>query len=164
MPFQPTCHILLLADCLPRDIVQQGVDIASRCPCRRDFASLMLRPNDKSHLPTQFNETVQRDLFVLWNECFSRLIDECVRCGAGGHIANKTRPVSLQSIFRLWIQMWGLPTNILSDQEGGLVSASADTVSDRFRINRKLVGKDGTTANGLVERHIQLVKLSMLKL
>ena len=60
--------------------------------------------------------------------------------------------------------MWGLPTNILSDQEGGLVSASADTVSDRFRINRKLVGKDGTTANGLVERHIQLVKLSMLKL
>ena len=121
MPFLQTCHILILADSLSRDIVQQGVDVASRCPCRLDFASLMLHPHDKSHLATQFNETVQHDLFVLWNESFSCLIDECVRCGAGGHIAFKTRPVSLQSIFCLWIQMWGLPTDILSDQEGGLV-------------------------------------------
>ena len=91
----------------------------------------------------QINEAVQHDLFVLWNESFSRLIDECIRCRAGEHIANKTRLVVLQNIFRLWIEMWGLPMNILSDQEGGLVSASADTFSDRFRINRKLVGKDG---------------------
>ena len=79
-------------------------------------------------------------------------------------LPNKTGPVLLQNIFKLCIRIWTPPRNILTDQEGGLVSAAADTFFDPFRIKRKLVGKDGATSKGLAERHIQLAKLAMLKL
>ena len=121
-------------------------------------------PLDLTSCDTHFNEIVQHDLFFLWDECFMLLVDECIRWKTGDHVANKTAPVLLTNIFKLWIRLWGPPKNILTDQEGGLVSAAADTFFDRFRIHRKLVGKDGATSKGLVERHIQLVKLAMLKL
>ena len=51
----------------------------------------------------------------------------------------------------------------MSDQEGGLVSNEATAFFDRLGIGRLLVGTDGSTTKGLVERHIQLTKLGMLR-
>ena len=53
---------LLQAACLPKDIVQQGIDVASCCSCRQDVAPRMHRPQIKSHFAIKFNETVQHDL------------------------------------------------------------------------------------------------------
>ena len=89
---------LLQAACLPKDIVQQCIGVASRCPCRQDFAPRIHRPQIKSRLATQFNETVQHDLFFLWDESFMLLIDECIRWKTGDHVPNKTGPVLRQNI------------------------------------------------------------------
>ena len=52
---------------------------------------------------------------------------------------------------------------IMSDQEGGLVSNEATAFFDRLGIGRVLVGTEGSTTKGLIERHIQLTKLGMLR-
>ena len=52
---------------------------------------------------------------------------------------------------------------LMTDQEGGLVSNEATAFFDRLEIERVLVGTEGSTAKGLVERHIQITKLAMLR-
>ena len=52
---------------------------------------------------------------------------------------------------------------LMTDQEGGLISNEATAFFDSFEIERVLVGTDGSTTKGLVERHIQITKLAMLR-
>ena len=44
------------------------------------------------------------------------------------------------------------------------MSAEANAFFDNFEIKRIVVGTEGSTTKGLVERHIQITKLSMLRL
>lgn len=68
------------------------------------------------------------------------------------------------STYKLCIRVWGPPLNLLSDQEGGLLSNECTRMFDKLNINRLLVGTGGSTTKGLVERHIAITNTAMLKL
>ncbi len=155
---------LLQAALLPREIVLRGAEIARDCKECQKFAQRIHRPLIRSHLAQVFNEVVQHDLFFLWDQTFILLIDEALRWKAGDHIANKLGPTIVRAFYYLWIRIWGPMQNILSDQEGGLLSTEATRMCDNLGIQRLLVGKDGATTKGLIERHISLTKFAMLKL
>ena len=155
---------LLQAALLPKDIVLKGVQIARDCPICQSQQRHLHAPTIKSHLATTFNEIVQHDLFFMWDKVFMLLIDEAIRYKMGDHLENKLGPTLVRALYRIWIRFWGPPQHILSDQEGGLLSAEATRMFDRLSITRLLVGKDGTSTKGLVERHIALTKIAMLKL
>ena len=155
---------LLTAMLLPRDIVLEGIDVARHCPHCLKFQPKLHRPQIKGHLATHFNQVVQHDLFFLFDETFMLLIDEAIRWKTGGHLATKQGPDLIKALLNLWIRLWGPPCNILTDQEGGLVSNEATAFFSRLNITRLLVGKEGSTTKGLVERHIALTKFAILKL
>ena len=117
----------------------------------------------KSNLATTFNEVVQTDLFFLWDQTFQLMVDEAVRWKSGDHLPNKLGSTLVRNIVNMWIRLWGPPTYIMSDQEGGLVSTEATRFCDRFNITRVLVGKGGTSTKGLIERHVALTKYVMLR-
>ena len=118
----------------------------------------------KSQLSTHFNEVVMQDLFFLWDETFTLMIDECIKWKTGDHIPNKLPVTLLKSMIYLWFRLWGPMESLMSDQEGALMSQEANVFFDNFQIKRLVVGTDGSTTKGLVERHIQITKLSMLRL
>ena len=155
---------LLHAMILPRDIVVEGIQIARDCTECRQWASRLPKPLIKSNLATQFNETVQHDLFFLWDLTFMLLIDEAIRWKTGDHLESKEGSVLCKALLTLWIRFWGPMTYLLTDQEGGLLTVSATRMFERFGITRLLVGQGASHTKGLVERHIALTKLSMLRL
>ena len=124
----------------------------------------MHNPQVKAHYATQFNEIVQHDLFFLFDQTFMLLIDECIKYKSGDHLTDKRGPTIARALYNLWIRVWGPPQNLLSDQEGGLLSNECTRMFDNLNINRLLVGTGGSTTKGLVERHIALTKTAMLKL
>ena len=92
------------------------------------------------------------------------LIDECIRYKMGDHLPDKRGPTIVRALYKLSIRVWGPPQNLLSDQEGGLLSNECTRMFDKLNINRLLVGTAGSTTKGLVERHIAITKTAMLKL
>ena len=69
----------------------------------------------------------------------------------GEHLFDKTGPTIVRALYKIWIRVWGPPQNILSDQEGGLLSTEATRMFDKLGINRLLLGTGGSTTKGLVE-------------
>ena len=123
----------------------------------------MHRMTLKTHLASTFNEYVLQDLFFLFDETFTLMIDECIRWKTGDHLADRHTATILRSLIYLWLRIWGPMEHLMTDQEGGLMSAEANAFFDNFEINRIVVGTEGSTTKGLVERHIQITKLSMLR-
>ena len=78
-----------------------------------------------------FNEVVQHDLFFLWDETFMILIDEATKWKTGDHLINKTGPVLVKALNYLWIRIWGAMQNLLTDQEGGLMSEESTAIRQR---------------------------------
>ena len=70
-----------------------------------------------------------------------------------------------------WIRIFGAPNVIVSDQGGALASDMFAHFCEKFNIQRRLGGSDVNqpgggrhTTTGVVEKHIDLVKTTMLKL
>ena len=99
--------------------------------------------------------TVQRDRttrsILLFDQTFMLLIDGCIRYKMGDHLPDKRGPTIVRALYKLWIRVWGPPQNLLSDQEGGLLSNECTRMFDKLNINRLLVGTGGSTTKGLVE-------------
>ncbi len=81
----------------------------------------------------------------------------------GDHIGKRC-PTIVRALYKLWIRVWGPPQNLLSGQEGELLSNEVTRMSDKLNINRLLVGSGGSTTKGLDEWHIAITETAMLKL
>ena len=131
---------LLQAMIMPRDIILEGIEVARRCPDCRKFLPKMHRPQLKSHLTTHFNNIVQHDLFFLFDQAFMLLIDEAIRWKSGCLLKSKQGPELIKALLNLWIRLWGPMSNLLTDQEGGLVSTEATTFFSRLNTPRSAAG------------------------
>ena len=57
----------------------------------------------------------------------------------------------------------GPPANLVMDQEGGMLSNDSTVFFERLQMKRVLIGTDGSTTKGLIERHIGLTKLAFMR-
>ena len=79
-------------------------------------------------------------------------------------ISSKTAATLFKALLQHWFRYFGPPRILTSDQEGGIKAEETALACDRFSIVRNLAGSQGHTITGLAERHIQITKLTMLKL
>ncbi|CAK9093575.1 unnamed protein product, partial [Durusdinium trenchii] len=155
---------LLNAMLLPRDVIQQGIEVCQQCSdchCQR-YANKAPRPQLRGYVAVQFNEYVLMDLFFLWSQPFILLIDHCTHWKTGCHLPNKQASSLLQALMSQWIRVWGPMHTLCSDQEGGLSSSEATVFCERLGITRTFVGTSAYHSKGLVERHVALTKHSMM--
>ena len=156
---------------MPPAVIQLAAEAVSSCRICRKFARAGRRPQYKgADLAQHFNETVQIDLFKFDNEWYLLTIDEATRY----KIATKTEGRDLDSILdammRSWIRYFGPMKVLISDQETSLMTVGAGTELQRLGIQRRPGGttskKQGQkhTATGLVEKHADMIKLTMHKL
>ena len=106
------------------------------------------------------------DLFYIFGMQFMLMIDEAVRYKVAALLANKDGKSIMKCLLLNWIRYFGACKTIKSDQEGGIKSDDFALACDRYSIHRQFAGSDDKgqhTSTGLVERHVQLVKISSLK-
>ena len=128
------------------------------------FAASTLEQGDApqhrgAHLSPSFNDLVQMDVFQFQDHLFMLVIDEATRY-----------KVATSCPGRYLKDHFGPMKVFVTDQEFALMTIEAGEEFQRVGIERRPAGtttkKQGQmhTTTGLVERHIDLVKMSMLKI
>ena len=154
----------------PHDVWKLTGEAIATCSICRKYSRAGRRPQYKTHLASNFNELVQCDVFQFQDNLFLLVIDEArrykVATSCNGCFLNDI----LSALMRGWIRYFGPMRILVTDQQSSLVTVEAGEEFQRLGIERRPAGtttkKRGQqhTTTGLVERHIHLVKIGMLKI
>ena len=114
------------------------------------------RPAVALPLATDFNQVVTMDLKI-WNqnknEYIFYLIDAFTRYQVATVINRKTPDQVINAIFEKWIQYFGIPDKILSDNGGEFSNAEMLEVSIRINLKLFTTGAHSPWQNGLCEKN-----------
>eukprot|EP00435_Cladocopium_sp_Y103_P043141 s692_g12.t1 len=110
------------------------------------------------------------DLMHWEGEWYMLLVDEATRFKACGTIQGQNAEDLMQALLNLWIYIFGPPERLVMDQQVALMSHDIGGEFERLGVERSPRGTtaghgaDQHTGTGIVERHVQLMKLTMFKL
>jgi len=154
----------------PHDVWKLTGDAIATCTICRKYSRAGRRPQYKTHLASNFNELVQCDVFQFQDNLFILVIDEATRYKVATSCNGRYLVDILSALMRGWIRYFGPMRILVTDQESSLMTVEAGEEFQRLGIERRPAGtttrKQGQqhTTTGLVERHIDLVKIGMLKI
>ena len=158
---------------MAKDVMEIVASVIPR-KCRRcmQFAHAKHRPKVKTWLGKYFNHVVQADLFFLWDCVFILLVDECTRYKFADVLEDRSQESIRAVRMKGWFRFFGPPKIFLCDQEGALSGDAFAALCDKFKVDRWLAGSDPGhlgrggkhTSTGLAEKHVDLLKLAMLKM
>ena len=139
------------------------------CAICRKYIRLPNKPQMRVRGANVFNQAVQMDLYYWESTWFMLLVDEATRFKKSGTIEGQEADQLLQAFLELWIYHFGPPERLVLDQQVSLMSHEAGAEFERLGINRcprgttAGAGSEQHTGTGIVERHVQLIKLTMYK-
>jgi transposase InsO family protein len=114
------------------------------------------RPVVALPLATDFNQVVTMDLKI-WNqnkhEYIFYLIDAFTRYQVATVINRKTPDQVINAIFEKWIQYFGIPDKVLSDNGGEFSNAEMQEVANRINLKLFTTGAQSPWQNGICERN-----------
>ena len=161
---------LLARTGMPLEVLNLVGDAVMKCEICRRYVRLPNRPQLKIHNAGTFNQCVQADLFKIWGDWVLVLVDEATRYKIAVTTQTRESQELLQKLLEHWMRYFGPPASLVMDQEGSLMSHETAAEFERLNIERKPRGTTAGaaaaqhTGTGLVERHIGLLRLTMLKL
>ena len=127
------------------------------------------RPAVALPLAADFNQVVTMDLKI-WNQAKNEyilyLIDAFTRYQVATVINRKTPDQVINAIFEKWIQYFGLPDKVLSDNGGEFSNAEMQEVANRTNLKLFTTGAHSPWQNGLCEKnhaHTDNILQSVLK-
>ena len=129
------------------DEVSQNCDI-----CKR-FRRSPARPVVTFPLATEFNETIAMDIKFINSRPVLHLIDHATRYSRACLLANKKPMSVVQAIITHWIQVFGQPTQFLTDNGGEFVNSELIELAEKFNIVLKTTAAESPWSNGLCEKH-----------
>ena len=162
---------MLLRAGLSSDILPLAEEAVMNCSICRKYVRMPNRPQVKigSHAGS-FNQRVQLDLFQYQEVWILLMVDEATRYKVATDVESREYGHLLSKMLDSWFVVFGPPHQLVLDQESSLMSHAAGRELERFSIERVPKGTTSGSAGkqhtgtGLVERHIGLVEITMLKL
>ena len=155
---------------MPHEVWRLTADAVASCMICRKFSRAGRRPQTKGfNLSYNFNDVVQMDLFKYQDLWYALMIDEATRYKIATRCEGGELPQILAALMKGWIRYFGPVRTLVTDQESSLMTIGAGDEFQRLGIARQPAGttsgRQGQkhTTTGLVEKHIDLVKLTMLK-
>jgi hypothetical protein len=104
---------------LPQSTLDMIPVVINSCPVCREWAAAGPEPVASLRLVVQINEEVEADIMfykklIVWN-----MVDRADRWHACHLLADKSAPSLQDAISQCWIKIWGPPTFLIIDGEGG---------------------------------------------
>ena len=155
---------------MPVEVVNLASEAVQGCVVCRKFVRLPNRPQLRAGGSTYFGETVQLDIFHWEGNNFLLIIDEATRYKTCVLAESQESEWLMALLFKSWIQYFGPPSRVVLDQQSSLMGYETGGEFERLNIARcprgttQGHGANQHTGTGIVERHIQLTKLTMWKL
>ena len=164
-------YLNLLRRCgMDSDVLEVAREAVQECSICRKFTRLPHRPQTRVGGATAFGDTIQIDIFHLQDILYLLMIDEATRYKMCQVLPGQDSEQIMEVLLKSWIYLFGPPTRIVMDQQVSLMSHESGVEFERFNITRVPKGTTSGhaaaqhTGTGLVERHVQLIKMTMLKL
>lgn len=155
---------------MPADVVELASEAVQGCVVCRKFVQLPNRPQMRTGGSTNFGDTLQIDIFYWKGHVFLLIIDEATRFKTCAELRGQDSETILATIFASWMSYFGPPKRIVLDQQMSLMGYDTAGEFERLSIERyprgitQGPGAEQHTGTGIVERHVQLLKLTMYKL
>ena len=155
---------------MPVEVVNLASEAVQGCVVCRKFVRLPNRLQVRAGGSTYFGETVQLDIFHWEGNNFLLIIDEATRFKTCTLAESQESEWLMALLFKSWIQYFGPPSRVVLDQQSSLMGYETGGEFERLNISRcprgttQGHGANQHTGTGIVERHIQLIKLTMWKL
>ena len=109
-----------------------------------------------TRLPIGFNEEIQIDLLFIERKTILHMIDVCTRFTVAHVIPTKETDDILSALQKFWIGLYGPPSKIVADQEGGWSSPDAAAWLSAREI--ELIPKAKYAHANVVERHQEILR------
>lgn len=155
---------------LPAEVLKLAEEAVKACSVCRKYVRLPNRPQMRTGGGNVFNAVIQIDLFNLDDHWYMLIIDEATRYKLCSTIPGQEAEQLLTVLLQLWIYIFGPPQRVVMDQQVSLMGHETGREFERLSMERcprgttAGHGAEQHTGTGIVERHVQLIKLTMLKL
>ena len=156
---------------MPYHVCRLAPDAVASCMICRKYSRAGRRPQHKGvNLSCNFNDLVQTDIFHFQDEIFLITVDEATRYKIATRCSGRFLKDILSALMNSWIRYFGPMRVLVTDQESSLMTVAAGEELQRLGIERRPAGttsgRQGQkhTTTGLVEKHIDLIKLTMVKI
>jgi len=147
---------LLEAAGVGSDVLSLLPTIIDTCDVCRNWQRVGARTVASARVPESFNQEVQVDLLFYKTHILLHCVDACIRWSAVAILPNKETHSILEGFATCWLRLYGPPTNVLSDREGGLANDLAAEWFEKKGIKLNLRAKEQHC--GLVERHNEILR------
>ena len=87
------------------------------------------------------------------NVLLIHLVNHLTRYSASSVLRSKRKEVTIESIFKIWIAIFGSPMAVLVDNGGEFNNGEFTSLGENFNINIKTTAAESPWSNGLIERH-----------
>ena len=141
-------------------------EVTDKCDTCKRYKRTSPRPVVAFPLATTFNDTLAMDLKVFKNNSIYlfHVIDHATRFSAGSVIYSKKAEVIVTNFFNIWISIFGAPKRILSDNGGEFCNRQFYDMCDNLNILFMNTAAEAHWSNGLVEKHNDLISMTVNKI
>ena len=136
-------------------------EVSNTCTTCKIYKKTPPRPVVGLPMATRCQEVVAMDLKSYKGHTLLHFIDHFTCLSASSVIPNKKPETIIQSIFKIWISIYGSAEKFLSDNGGEFANKDFMDMCETLGITIKTTAAESPWSNGLVERH-NLVLSEML--
>ena len=155
------------ADVWSEEMSKAWTEIENTCKECKIFKKPLARPRVGFSWAKAFNDVIAMDLkdytYKAKKYKLLHIVDHCTRFGQCARVSSKKKEEILKVLFEVWIQVFGPPTKVLTDNGGEFLNDEFLDMCDKMGINMKMTAAEAPWSNGLVERHNAVLSDSLNK-
>lgn len=135
------------------NMIPSIIDTCSLC---RNWQRVGPKSAMSARLPTLFNAEIQMDLLFYKDKIILHCVGTCIRWSSVIAIPDRSLHSLLEGYCKCWLQLYGPPTTIIADQEGGWATEQAATWFENHGSQMTLAARDQHC--GVIERHNEILR------
>ena len=128
-------------------------EISRECDICKRYRKPSPRPVVGFPLASEFNEMVAMDIKYINTVPVLHMIDHATRYSSACLLKNKKPLTVIEAVMTHWIQIFGQPQKVLTDNGGEFVNSELLELAEKFNITLKTTAAESAWSNGLCERH-----------
>ena len=160
-------ELLKTAGISNKNIFKLVDSVSSNCGTCKQLKRPANRPAVGLPLASQFNELVALDLksfeCAAGNVYIMNMIDHATRYNAGCIIYDKRKETIVKHIMTHWVQIFGAPVKMLSDNGGEFINREVIDYAEKFNVRICTTAAESAWSNGLCERHNAVIASALRK-
>ena len=140
-------------------------NVTQSCDVCKRLKKSPLRPVVGFPLASSFNDCLAVDLKQIGDNLYIlHIIDHMTRYSQGCLIRSKKKGVIVKGLMTHWVQPFGPPRKILSDNGGEFVNSEIVDFAEKFNVDLLTTAAESAWSNGLVEKHNGVLNNTLQKI